>query len=183
MQFEPVRDEGGSYGIWNDELGRFKIWATNIGAHQRGQSSLDFRLRDASHIRDEVLTLIEDLQRTLQDVDDVLNDPTPSEDDVAPGPARADGAHETELQQLHRSTMAVIRCLLQLTMVVRNPAQHSLLTEKQPPDVAAFEPFDVDHVRNKYPAANEILAHRLGLALTRRRKLLSLSRTTPCKIK
>ncbi|KAG7005773.1 hypothetical protein G7Y79_00018g045800 [Physcia stellaris] len=172
LQLEPVRSGGGSYDIWKDELGRFKIWATNIGAHQIGPSSLDFRLRDASHIRDEVLTLIEDLQRTLQDVEDVLNDPTPSEDDVAPGPARTDGAPETELQQLHRSTVAIIRCLLQLTMVIRNPAQHSLLTETQPPDIAAFKPFDVDHVRNKYPAASEILVHRLGLALTRRRKLL-----------
>lgn len=172
LQLEPVRDEGGSYGIWKDELGRFKIWATNIGAHQIGSSSLDFRLRDASHIRDEVLILIEDLQRTLQDVEDVLNDPTPSEDDVAPGPARTNGAPETELQQLHRSTVGIIRCLLQLTMVIRNPAQHSLLTDTQSPDIAAFEPFDVDHVRNKYPAASEILVHRLGLALTRRRKLL-----------
>jgi hypothetical protein len=34
---------------WEDELGRLRVWAANIGAHQSGQSSLDYRLRDASH--------------------------------------------------------------------------------------------------------------------------------------
>jgi hypothetical protein len=35
--------------LWADELGRLRVWAANIGAHQTGQSSLDYRLRDASH--------------------------------------------------------------------------------------------------------------------------------------
>lgn len=183
LRLEPLRDEGGSNGIWEDELGRFKIWAANIGAHQIGRSALDFRLRDASHIRDEVLTLLGDLRRTLQDVEDVLIGPTPSEDDVAPGPPRPAGAPETELQQLHRSTVAIIRCLLQLTMVIRNPAQHNFLMETQRPDIAAFEPFDIEHVRSKYPAANETLIHRLGLALTRRRKLLRYRERHHAKLK
>lgn len=34
---------------WGDELGRLRVWAANIGAHQTGQSSLDYRLRNASH--------------------------------------------------------------------------------------------------------------------------------------
>ena len=37
---------------WEDELGRLRMWAANIGAHQTGQSSLDFRLRDSSYIRE-----------------------------------------------------------------------------------------------------------------------------------
>ena len=41
--------------LWQDEFGRFKIWAANIGAHQTGHLSLDFRLRDASSVREQVL--------------------------------------------------------------------------------------------------------------------------------
>lgn len=50
-----------------DEFGRFKIWASNIGAHRSGRSSLDYRLRDASHIQKRVLELLEDLGQSLEE--------------------------------------------------------------------------------------------------------------------
>ena len=50
-----------------DELGRFRIWSGNIGAHRKGCSSLDYRLRDASHISRRVIGLLQDLNQTLQD--------------------------------------------------------------------------------------------------------------------
>lgn len=50
-----------------DEHGRFRIWSGNIGAHRGGRSSLDYRLRDASHIRQRVISLLQDLTETLQD--------------------------------------------------------------------------------------------------------------------
>ena len=53
--------------LWLDELGRLRVWAANIGAHQIGQSSLDYRLRDASHIKDQIIRLLERLQRLLVD--------------------------------------------------------------------------------------------------------------------
>ena len=30
-----------------DEIGRFRVWAGNLGALQKGHSSLDYRLRDS----------------------------------------------------------------------------------------------------------------------------------------
>jgi hypothetical protein len=50
-----------------DELGRFRIWSGNIGAHRKGRSSLDYRLRDASHISRRVIGLLQDLNQTLRD--------------------------------------------------------------------------------------------------------------------
>lgn len=50
-----------------NELSRFKVWSGNIGAHKKGRSSLDHRLRDASNIRDQVLELLEDLRESLKD--------------------------------------------------------------------------------------------------------------------
>ena len=52
-----------------DELGRFKIWARNIGALQPRtmSSSLEYRLRDASHARQLVVKLLGNLQEALEE--------------------------------------------------------------------------------------------------------------------
>jgi hypothetical protein len=50
-----------------DEFARFKLWTGNIGAHRKGRSSLDWRLRDASHLRDLVVSLLTDLKSALHD--------------------------------------------------------------------------------------------------------------------
>lgn len=50
-----------------DELGRFRLWANNIGAFLRIEyrNSLDFRLREASKIRSRVVEFLEDLAEAL----------------------------------------------------------------------------------------------------------------------
>lgn len=48
-----------------DEFSRFKVWSGNIGAHQHGRSSLDYRLRDASHLTTQVKNLLSDLKNLL----------------------------------------------------------------------------------------------------------------------
>ena len=50
-----------------DELGRFRVWAGNIGALREGTASLDYRLREASHIRRQVVRLLEDLNIALRE--------------------------------------------------------------------------------------------------------------------
>jgi hypothetical protein len=48
-----------------DEFGRFRVWAGNIGAHRVGRVSLDYRLREASHMHGRVTDLLDDLIETL----------------------------------------------------------------------------------------------------------------------
>ena len=50
-----------------DEYGRFNVWAGNIGAHQAGRVSLDFRLREAVHIKDQVVSLLTHLSEAIDD--------------------------------------------------------------------------------------------------------------------
>lgn len=50
-----------------DAFSRFKIWSANIGAHRTGQRSLDYRLRDASHLQEHVFALLSNLSDNLQD--------------------------------------------------------------------------------------------------------------------
>lgn len=55
-----------------DELGRFKVWASNISAHRPSHSrrSLEYRLRDSSRLRDTVLSFLQDLKGALQELQD-----------------------------------------------------------------------------------------------------------------
>lgn len=50
-----------------EELGRFRIWSGNIGAHKSGRSSLDYRLRDNTRLERTVLQLLDDLKTSLED--------------------------------------------------------------------------------------------------------------------
>lgn len=45
---------------------RFDLWATNIGLHQKGHASLDYRFRDASTIHLYCQIMLEDLAKTLE---------------------------------------------------------------------------------------------------------------------
>ena len=48
-----------------NENGRFKVWTGNLGALQKGNSSLDFRLRESRIMQTTVLKFLDQLQDTL----------------------------------------------------------------------------------------------------------------------
>jgi hypothetical protein len=56
-------------GTTNDEFDRFKVWAGNIAAHRKGHRSLEYRLRDAPHLKDETCNLLTALKESLQNGD------------------------------------------------------------------------------------------------------------------
>src|SRR6266699_6390723 len=51
-----------------DQQTRFRLWSGNIGAHKKGLSSLDYRVRDSSNIRNQIIRLLEDLTEQMQDM-------------------------------------------------------------------------------------------------------------------
>ena len=159
---------------WGDELGRLRVWAANIGAHQTGQSSLDFRLRDASHISNQISILLRDLNRSLDDIlEELLEDETEASEDEEAEASWLDDNSTTELQQLHEEVINIIDCLYQLSMLIRKPAQHDLLVGSRVDDKAEFAFYDKEHVRNLHPRTEEQISQRLGRAITRRRKYLN----------
>ena len=50
-----------------DEMGRLKVWAGNLGAYQLGSASLDYRLREASHIKSQIVKMLQYLTQNLND--------------------------------------------------------------------------------------------------------------------
>ena len=57
----------------NDELGRFRVWASNISAHRTGRRSLQNRLRDSSNLLSTAQSLLADLLAALDQLKSVLN--------------------------------------------------------------------------------------------------------------
>lgn len=56
-QDQPSQSLGQSY------LARFKLWAGTLGAHRTsGTRSLEYRLRDASSIREHLISLLQELK-------------------------------------------------------------------------------------------------------------------------
>jgi len=51
---------------FGEEFGRFKVWSSNIGAHQTGPSSLDYRLRESKTLQIRVSELLDSLKESLE---------------------------------------------------------------------------------------------------------------------
>ena len=170
---------------WQDELGRLRLWAANIGAHRTGQSSLEFRLKDSSHIRQQVTKLLLDLEQMFQEVEEVLDVLNNAQDSLMERDNTSEDDYDTgeELTQLHSNIVTVINCLFQMSMLVRKPARHDFYTLPQSKEVLAFRPFDQAHVKEKYPEADERLLARLGLAITLRRQYLRYRERHHAKLK
>ncbi|KAK1836523.1 hypothetical protein QBC39DRAFT_338304 [Podospora conica] len=165
----------------SDHVARFKIWAGNIGAHRNGRSSLDYRLREASHIRAQVIRLLEDLRETLQDATSILRgERTPWDKEPAPQGELVDdeeGAEDfgqqpdtTELDQLSTDIGEVIDCLFRLSVSIRNPAPHDRFKRSVWTDTATLAHFDIAHVRERLVDVDAGMIERLGRANAHRRQ-------------
>jgi hypothetical protein len=167
-------------GTIHDCLGRYRLWVGNIGAHRRGRGSLDYKLREASHIRDRVIELLQNLKTVLKEALEIItgervpwedlsdSDSEGSEDELQP----SDEEPTTELAQLASNMAEINSCLMRLSLAIRNPAPHDQFKESSQIDVTHYETFDIDHVRGKFPRASEYLVQRLGKAISRRRQYL-----------
>ncbi|KAJ5629739.1 Zinc finger C2H2 [Penicillium herquei] len=158
--------------LWKDELGRLRVWAANIGAHQTGQSSLDYRLRDASHIKNQIIRILQRLQRLTEDIHDVLHNSLEDDDFLDLSGDESDDEPETEIQSIYHALRDTINNLFQMSMTIRTPAQHDRLIYTKRSDAVFYEHFDRQHVTAKYPEAKEDLLNRLGLAISQRRAVM-----------
>lgn len=72
-----------------DEFGRFRVWSGNLGALQKGHSSLDYRLRDSPLLSDNALKFLKELEENLNAAYEIVSgarlpyeeQPHPDEDD------------------------------------------------------------------------------------------------------
>ncbi|KAJ5792142.1 uncharacterized protein N7503_008120 [Penicillium pulvis] len=161
---------------WLDELGRLRIWAGNTGALQCDQLSLDYRLRDASHLKNEISRILQRVLQVVRNLSDLLNEP----EDTLGDEALLDPAGEvlneedlmTDAQMLHQSLHNAINLLNQLSLETRKPADHDILLNVSSKDVSLFEPWAQQHVSRAFPNLDEGTLHRLSAAMTKQRAVL-----------
>lgn len=161
---------------WKDELGRLRVWAANIA--QIGQSSLDYRLRDASHIKDQILSLLERVKELLLDLAEVLEEDADTENQYplegveGLGDYPEDDDSITEVQQIHQGLLEAITHLYQMSMMIPQPAHHDRLIGTRKVDAEPFVFWAKQHASNKYPHADKVVIDRLSSTMARQRAIL-----------
>ncbi|KAL3475863.1 hypothetical protein BJX99DRAFT_258944 [Aspergillus californicus] len=167
---------------WKDELGRLRLWIANIGAHQTGQSSLDYRLRDASHIRTQTLKVLKAISTLLGEMQSILSGEEEDEQDDLLDEELQDLVAELDLgdpsdvgstiKEAHESLVNRMSQLFDISMSVRKPAQHDRLIGTERGDSEPFEFYFHQHVSHKYPAAEQALIGRISSAMAKQKATL-----------
>ncbi|KAK4145085.1 uncharacterized protein C8A04DRAFT_27082 [Dichotomopilus funicola] len=169
-------------------LARFKLWAGSLGAHRpSGSRSLAYRLRDASTIKNHVVSLLQGLCESVdegvrtaketsgevsvlaaqQNVEVEDGDST----DVALEDYFRDDDGHSEFGRILDDVGHIVDCLFRLAITIRNPAPHDHFKSRVGTDlVSVYEQWDIEHIREKFPNALPELAERLGKATARRRQ-------------
>ncbi|KAI5808622.1 hypothetical protein DFH27DRAFT_233036 [Peziza echinospora] len=169
-----------------DQIGRFRVWAGTAGAHRLGRVSLDHKLREASHVRERVVSLLDELLELLTDV----NPDTPhaastllsssvwdSDSDSDPGESSLGSPEEASDLTLTICDIAhVITCLCQLSVLIRQTNPKDRIHKYAAIPMSHFQPYDRAHAQTKHPSAPEYLAQRLGDANTQRRQFFEYRR-------
>lgn len=166
---------------------RFKAWATNIAALQEShlKSSLDFRLQEATEIRERVLKILEDLRGSLTDATSIvvgdranetwevgaLSDSEEDEDSVS----TSDVQQTSELKELLSAVKTANSSLLEISMVIRStPRRDDYI--KAAARYSLDSRWDIGHVQEKFGSAQrspDWLIQQLGRSITRRRQYLT----------
>ncbi|GAD97290.1 predicted protein [Paecilomyces variotii No. 5] len=167
---------------WEDELGRLRVWAANIEAHQTGESSLDYRLRDASHLKNETITLLQRFHDTLNDLNDldvgggrVSTDDDNENETIAEFHQHlreSDDYNTTEAQDIYQNMVELVNHLYRISMAIRQPAQHDQLLAARSIDRTDFKHRAQLHVYDKYPRADTYLVDRIGTAMAMKKAIL-----------
>ncbi|KAM7204678.1 hypothetical protein V8F20_003462 [Naviculisporaceae sp. PSN 640] len=165
-------------------LARFKLWVGSMGAHRSsGGRSLEYRLRDASAVKGQIISLLQDLNNSViegvslrekvsdSEEDDSFSDPMDVEledyfrNEQTPG--------SSAISQVLEDIGHVVDCLLRLSITIRNPAPHDHFRSRAGTDISSlYAEWDIKHVREKFPGLAAELCERLGRATAQRRQYL-----------
>ncbi|KAI4611328.1 uncharacterized protein J4E87_010521 [Alternaria ethzedia] len=145
---EALDASNGKWSQWiesetlDDEVGRFRVWAGNLGALQKGHSSLDYRLRGSPVLFSSALRLLNELEQNLNETYAIVSEArlpyeqqTPSEgsdDDSDRGSSSEEEADDSdsdeprsELRMRYEEIVDIIDNLYKLSVRIRTPTVRS----------------------------------------------------------
>ncbi|KAJ6016171.1 hypothetical protein N7540_010762 [Penicillium herquei] len=150
----PFLTSEGSPLRWRDEIERFRLWTTDIGAHRTGNLSLDSRLEDSPDIKEQILWHLSNLEKPMRAI---------------VSQAAHEGFSETFPGYENFPSQGLVLSTYELLQTTIDALFQLSLFLEQRLDIASFEPFDKQHVKEKYPHVSEEIANRLGLTNSLRR--------------
>lgn len=176
-----------------NDFTRFKMWVGNQAALQSGPPSLDYRLREATHLQQQVIYLLEDICESLQTTILLVYDSPSSmereqqneifqEDEYSSlGPGEGEKSDFTDLESYEQlrpglSTASTnigeaVDCLLRLSVAIANPAPHEhfrKLDTRPSEDNSFYELNGIAFVKDEFPGITNELACVLTSIITRR---------------
>ncbi|KAH7121852.1 hypothetical protein B0J13DRAFT_567358 [Dactylonectria estremocensis] len=165
----------------SSHLARFKLWAMSLGAHRpSGGRSLEYRLRDASLIRNHVISLLQDLDRAILEgtaaaeganLQDGASANLDSVDDELADYFQDTEETESEIDQILNEIGHVVDCLLRLSITISNPTPHDQFKSRVGiGTIEVFRDWYTKHVLEKFDQIDTKTAERLGNAMARRRQ-------------
>lgn len=120
--------------LWADELGRFRVWVANMGAQETGEYSLDERLRDIPHIKEQIKRSLNRLRRAIRDLQEALRIISHDEitsDDICSDEDEDQG--KTECQLIYKDICDTISELFKAAILMQRAEQHEHSVRKRTP--------------------------------------------------
>ncbi|KAM4057288.1 hypothetical protein HRG_004113 [Hirsutella rhossiliensis] len=174
-----LKDRRTQIPIASSHLARFKLWAGSLGAHRpSGSRSLEYRLRDASFIRNHIISLLRDLYRTIDEGTSAAegtnlevgrNESLDSIDGELVEYFQHDEKSGSDIDQILEEIGHVVDCLLRLSITISNPAPHDQFKSRVGLGTAEiFQDWYMKHVLEKFTQVDTKRVERLGRAMARR---------------
>ncbi|KAM0540853.1 hypothetical protein ACHAPJ_013485 [Fusarium lateritium] len=155
---------------------RFSQWVVAASALKKGSESLEYRLRDGSHVRLHIINLTRRVRQLLHDLLAILQgdtipwDQLSSEEDFS-GDETSPDPPGSELAQIVLHIGRSVEDLFDLNIATHDPAPHGILIRGRSSGVLSFRPEDdTPYLQDKYPTIDRDLARRLSAAISARRE-------------
>ncbi|KAL3433028.1 hypothetical protein BDV09DRAFT_197223 [Aspergillus tetrazonus] len=120
---------------WRDELGRLRIWASDVGVYQTrgGHASLDGLLNEFPTVRSQVLRQLTRIQRLLGDLEDELRNTGKDSDNNSEVEEEQEEKHSsrTAIQDIYMHFQDSINGLNRMSIIISQ--RTSFNTETGPP--------------------------------------------------
>ncbi|KAL8717536.1 MAG: hypothetical protein Q9225_005229 [Loekoesia sp. 1 TL-2023] len=156
---------------WLDQCGGFKVWAADTGACRTFQSSLDYKLRDDSQVRDEISSLLGTLEQKLGSARQILSSEA---DDMEEEPQDSFvDDDKPKMQRICDFVAATTQSLFQVALLVKPPRQADFLKSQEYQDAGALDLPIYHHLIIKFPKLSNELKDRLIGASRRQRNYLT----------
>jgi hypothetical protein len=134
--------------------------------------SLDYRLREATHLRDRLLVTLSSIENAINDINEILATRylSPDDDEFMSVEERCN-----ELRDVHGTLQTLVNSMFQLSMTIRKPGRVQRIQNvsgKDDDEASLLNSLDLRRIADNFPSASLVLRQRLASATARRRATL-----------